>query len=159
MPVFRVVVHTHAAGLLEPLDVLRVEIQQVRLLVVLALPPFRQISDTRDIRWDDGIVEVEQILIADRVGDLPGAVGILRGILKDVPVAFDEAVIWEALLDISFDQALPQHEITCFGRVDAPPLHRTVLHNRQPIQQDFRLCYRRSARAGPMRLGVGDAGE
>ena len=159
MPVFGVVVHADAVGVLQTLNVVRIEVQQVRLLVMLGFPPFRQIGDTGDIRRYHGVVEVEEVFFADRVGDLPGTVRIMCGFFEDFPIMFDELVEREPLLDIAFDEALPQQEITRFKRVDAPPLHRTVLHDRQPVQQDFRLCNSRAARTGPVRLGVRDTGE
>ena len=44
-------------------------------------------------------------------------------------------------------------------RVDAPPLHGAVLHDRQSVQEHLRARHGRAARTGPVRVGVGGAGE
>ena len=125
-----IVVQGHRIGAGETLHLVRIEIQQIGLLVVLRLPPFRQIGHAGDGVGDDGVVEVEQILVTDGLRHLAGAARIIGCILEDVPVPGDEIIIGEPLLDVALHQTLPDEEIARLKRIDAPPLHGAVLHDR-----------------------------
>ncbi len=147
-----IIVQGHRIGAGETLHLVRIEIQQIGLLVVLRLPPFRQIGHAGDGVGDDGVVEVEQILVTDGLRHLAGAARIIGCILEDVPVPGDEIIIGEPLLDVALHQTLPDEEIARLKRIDAPPLHGAVLHDRQAVQEHPRGRHSRAARTGPVRL-------
>ena len=159
MPMVGIVVQGHRIGAGETLHLVRIEIQQIGLLVVLRLPPFRQIGHAGDGVGDDGVVEVEQILVTDGLRHLAGAARIIGCILEDVPVPGDEIIIGEPLLDVALHQTLPDEEIARLKRIDAPPLHGAVLHDRQAVQEHLRARHGRAARTGPVRIRVRGTGE
>ena len=129
-----VVGQRYRIGIGETFDLLRIEIQQVRPFVMLRLPPFRQIGDVRDGVGNDGVVEIEQILVTDRLRHLTGAARVVGGLFEDVAVLRDEIVVGEALLDVALHQTLTNQEIAGLQRIDAAPLHGTVLYDRQTVQ-------------------------
>ena len=158
MPMVGVIIQTDRVAGCQAFHLGRVEIQQIRLLIVIGLPPFRQIGHTGHIIGNDGIIKIEQILVGNGVRQLTGAAGIIGGILKNVAIPAHEFVVAEALLNVTFHQALTNQEITGLKRIDAPPLHGTILHNRQTIEQDACGGHGGAARAGPMRFCIRGAG-
>ena len=154
-----IVVQGHRIGVGEAFHLVRVEIQQVGLLVVPCLPPFRQVGHAGDGVGDDGVVEVEQVLVADGLRHLAGAARVVGRVFEDVAVPHDEIVVGEPLLDVAFHQALADEEVACLERVDAPPLHGAVLHDRQAVQEHLRARHGRAARTGPVRIRVRGTGE
>ena len=159
VPLVRVIGQTHRLRVGQALHLLRIEIQQVRIVVIHALPPLAQIGHRGHVVGNPRVVEVEQVLVAHRAGQLTRAARILRGLLQHLQVALDECVMLEPLLDVALHQSLADQEVARLGRVDPPPLHGAVLHDRQTVQQHLRARHGRTARAGPVRLGVGGAGQ
>ncbi len=159
VPMVGIVGQRHRIGVGETFDLLRIEIQQVRLFVMLRLPPFRQIGDACDGIGNDGVVKVEQILVADRLRHLTGTARVIGRILQNVTVLRDEIIIGETLLDIAFHQTLTNQEVTGLQRIDTAPLHGAVLHDRQSVQQHLRAGHGGTAGTRPMRVRIRGAGQ
>ena len=111
MPMVGVIVQTHRIAGCQTLHLGRVEIKQIRLTVMLGLPPFRQIGHAGHIVGNDRVVEVEQILVGHGIRQLAGAARIIGGILENVAVFAHEVVVTETLLNIALDQTLANQEV------------------------------------------------
>lgn len=48
------------------------------------------------------------------------------------------------MLDVALHQTLPDEEIARLKRIDAPPLHGAVLHDRQAVQEHLRARHGRA---------------
>ncbi len=158
-PMVGEVVQAHRLDAVETVHLLGVEIEQRGVAGVLGLPPARQFGHIRHVLRHDPLVEVVEVLVAHRLGDLAGAARVVLRVLDDRAVARDEVVVREALLDAAFHKALPQQEITGLERIDASPLHMLAAHDRQSIQQHGGLGDRAAARGGPVRVRVRGARE
>ena len=154
MPMIRIVSQRHRLGISKTLHLLRIKIQQIRLLVMLRLPPFRKIGNRRDSIGNHRIIEIEQVLVADCLRHLTCTTRIVCGILQHVTILRNEIVIREPLLNIALDQTLTNQKITGLQRIDTTPLHRTILHDRQTIQQHLRARHRGATRTRPMRIRI-----
>ena len=159
MPMVGVIVQTHRIAGCQTLHLGRVEIKQIRLTVMLGLPPFRQIGHAGHIVGNDRVVEVEQILVGHGIRQLASAARIIGGILENVAVFAHKVVVTETLLNIALDQTLANQEVARLKRIDASPLHGTVLYDRQTIQQHARGGHSRATRTRPVRLRIRGAGQ
>ena len=137
-PMVGIRVEIGGVGGLQPLHLRRVEIQQMRVGVMVRLPPGAQGREAGGLLRQHRVIELSEVFVVDSVDDAARAVRLLVGALDDLPVALDEGIVRETLVDVALDQSLPNEEHAGLGGVHARPLHGASLHDGQAVQQHRR---------------------
>ena len=85
----------------QALHLVGVEIQQVRVCIVVLPPPRAQCGQGGGLLRNALLVEIVEVLLGDSAGYLTGSAGSLAGLAEHLPVGLDEVVMREALAHVA----------------------------------------------------------
>ncbi len=127
------------------------EREQARVGPAGLLPPGVEMLGGHHVRRDPRVVEGEQLVLACDQAAAAGPVLHLLGFGQQPAVLGEEPV---AGLPVPLHQRVPDEQLPCRRRVDAPERDLAVHHQRHPVQRDLLQRDRPAALLLPVRLAV-----
>ena len=131
------------------------EVEQVRTVAALALPPGVEVVRAVDVVGQAVVVEVEQGLVAGQQPVLAAPLLDVGQLLHEFAVALHEAVagVPAALHQPGADEHLPR-QLAGVGGADRGERGRAVGHQGHPVQQQLLVHHGGTAARGPVRLPI-----
>ncbi len=134
-----------------PDEHLALEVQEVRLLVPLVLPPGVEVGSGDDVFRDPLVVEVEQRLVVDDDVPAPGPVLQLLDLAEEFAVVGEELVV---RAPVALDQGVADEQLPADLRVDPAVVHLALGDDRDAVQCDLLVRHHRRLVLLPVRFAV-----